>query len=158
MAEQEDQPMDTAAKGFQTASVSGDVIKLRASFTTTPLVTENRCPWCGGLDGIVGNRCQMPGCGRPVIYKGPRPVDEPALTPQEIEILASQKAEQMEKVMGLGPLPGNIRSMRSEMRRRQSLIDAEKKPPAPEQKPGPRARRPPPIAIPEGKPNTFGDF
>lgn len=158
MAEQEDQPLDIAPKGFQTASMSGDVLKLKANFTTTPIVTENRCPWCGGRDSIVGNRCQMPGCGRPVIYKGPRPVDEPALTVQEIEILAAQKAEQMEKVLGFGALPGEVRAMRAEVRRRQALIDAERKPALPEQKPGPRARRPPPVALPEGKGDTFGEF
>jgi len=34
-----------------------------------PEVNENKCPWCGGIDSIVDNRCEMPGCYKPVIYK-----------------------------------------------------------------------------------------
>lgn len=150
--------MDMAAKGFQTASMSGDVLKLKANFTTTPVVTENRCPWCGGRDGIVNNRCQMPGCGRPVIYKGPHPVDEPALSNDEIEILAAQKASRMEKVAAMGELPGNIRAMRKEVLRRKMIVDSENPPLKQEQKPGPRTRRAPPVALPDDKPNPFGDF
>jgi hypothetical protein len=153
----EEEPIDTggAARHFHTATVITDKIARKASFQGVPKVDANKCPWCGGLDSIVDNRCQMPGCGKPVIYTGPKPVDEPAISSDEADMIARRRAEKMESLAGMGPLPGNIREMRREMRRR---LDAAA---ATEQKPAPRPRRAPPVAMPDegsGPADTTGEF
>lgn len=147
-----------ATQGIRSVSIFADTTKMKNSFNGVPRVDVNKCPWCGGLDGIEGGRCNMPGCGRPVIYLGPKPVDEPALSDEEIEMLARAKEERLKRVAEMGELPGNIREMRREVRRRQEIVDQEM---TPAQKPGPRPRRAPPVAMPEdtkGPGNPHGDF
>jgi len=99
-----------------------DKIKGLRHFDKVPTVKINKCPWCGGLDSIVNNQCQMPGCGKPVIYKGPRPREEPALSEQEIAIIVAQKQGEMQKILSMGSLPGDLRSMRAEINKRKDVI------------------------------------
>jgi len=158
----DDFDMQEGSKGFKGGvAFLTDKTKLKRSFDKVPTVTVNKCPWCGGLDSIVDGRCQMPGCGRPVIYKGPRPRDEPALTPEEVEIIAAQKGAEMEQITSMGPLPGDIKGMRAEINRRKDAIRAAMAAARPAPAGGarpPRRHRGEPVALPEGPVDTSGDF
>jgi len=63
----------------------------REAVNNIPVVTKNECPYCGGLDCISENTCQMPGCGMAVIFntKEFNPHD---MTPEEATRIARIKS------------------------------------------------------------------
>ena len=65
-------------------------LKLNEYNGQIPEVTKNECPHCGGRDCIINNRCEMPGCGLPVIYRVKEYVVK-KLKPEEAARIAQMK-------------------------------------------------------------------